>query len=41
VLLEGLPEGETRAEKEQIAKNCAGVAFVGKTALPRLSKLIC
>lgn len=30
VLLEGLPEGETRAEKEQIAKNCAGVAFVGE-----------
>jgi cytochrome P450 len=29
VLLEGLPEGEARAEKEQIAKNCAGVAFVG------------
>lgn len=30
VLLEELPEGEARAEKEQIAKNCAGVAFVGR-----------
>lgn len=28
-LLEGLPEGNTRAEKEEIAKNCMGVAIVG------------
>ena len=28
-LLEALPEGDKRAEQEQIAKNCAGVAYVG------------
>jgi hypothetical protein len=28
-LLEGLPDGDKRAEQEQIAKNCAGVAYVG------------
>lgn len=29
-LLEGLPDGDARAEKERIAKNCAGVAFAGE-----------
>lgn len=29
VLLEELPDGDARAEKEQIAKNCAGTALTG------------
>jgi hypothetical protein len=28
-LLEALPDGDERPEQEQIAKNCAGVAYVG------------
>ena len=28
-LLEGLSEGDKRSEQEQIAKNCAAVAFFG------------
>jgi hypothetical protein len=29
-LLEELPNGDAGAEKEEIAKNCAGVAFTGE-----------
>jgi hypothetical protein len=32
-LLEELPEGEKRAEQEQIAKNIAGVAYIGTCGL--------
>lgn len=28
--LEGLPQGESRAEKELIGKNCVGTAHAGK-----------
>lgn len=33
VLLEELPDGEARAEKEQIAKHCAGTALTGAFSL--------